>query len=74
MTAVGYAAAPVIPAPRRADRVDVPVVDREHLQALAAGDEAVWQTTVRRYERLLRSSGPSSTPPSRHRSRSTSPH
>ena len=32
-----------------------PVVDRGHLLALAAGDDAAWQTTVRRYEGLLRS-------------------
>lgn len=55
MTALAYAEAPVIPAPRRAGRGDVPVVDREHLLALAAGDDATWQTTVRRYEGLLRS-------------------
>lgn len=55
MTALAYAAAPAITAPRRADRADVPVVDRRHLQALAAGDDAAWQTTVRRYEALLRS-------------------
>src|SRR5215213_5999646 len=55
MTALAYAEAPAIPAPRRADRADVPVVDRRHLQALAAGDDAVWQATVRRYEGLLRS-------------------
>ncbi|TFV90605.1 sigma-70 family RNA polymerase sigma factor [Blastococcus sp. CT_GayMR16] len=30
-------------------------VDRELLTALAAGDEATWHTTVRRYEALLRS-------------------
>ena len=50
MTAL--ALAPAIPAPRRADRADVPVVDRRHLDALAAGDDATWQTTVRRYEGL----------------------
>ena len=55
MTALAYAEAPAIPAPRRADRADVPVVDRRHLHALAAGDDATWQTTVRRYEGLLRS-------------------
>jgi RNA polymerase sigma factor (sigma-70 family) len=55
MTALGYAEAPSVPAPRRADRADLPVVDRGHLQALAAGDEATWQATVRRYEGLLRS-------------------
>jgi RNA polymerase sigma factor (sigma-70 family) len=48
-------AVPTIPAPRRADRADLPVVDRRHLQALAAGDDAAWRTTVRRYEGLLRS-------------------
>jgi RNA polymerase sigma factor (sigma-70 family) len=55
MTALAYAEAPTVPAPRRADRADVPVVDRRHLQALAAGDDATWQATVRRYEGLLRS-------------------
>jgi RNA polymerase sigma factor (sigma-70 family) len=55
MTALALAPAPAIPAPRRGDRADLPVVDRRHLQALAAGDDAVWQTTVRRYEGLLRS-------------------
>jgi RNA polymerase sigma factor (sigma-70 family) len=42
MTALAYAEAP-------------PVVDRRLLQALTAGDDATWQTTVRRYECLLRS-------------------
>jgi RNA polymerase sigma factor (sigma-70 family) len=42
MTALAYAEAP-------------PVVDHRLLQALAAGDDATWQTTVRRYECLLRS-------------------
>jgi len=55
MTALALAPAPVIPAPRRADRADVPIVDRGQLDALAAGDDATWQTTVRRYEGLLRS-------------------
>jgi RNA polymerase sigma factor (sigma-70 family) len=55
MTALAYAETPTVPAPRRADRADVPVVDRGHLQALAAGDDATWQVTVRRYEGLLRS-------------------
>jgi RNA polymerase sigma factor (sigma-70 family) len=55
MTALAYATAPAIPAPRRADRADVPVVDRRHLDGLAAGDDATWQMTVRRYEGLLRS-------------------
>jgi RNA polymerase sigma factor (sigma-70 family) len=55
MTALGYAEAPSVPAARRADRADLPVVDRGHLQALAAGDDATWQATVRRYEGLLRS-------------------
>jgi RNA polymerase sigma factor (sigma-70 family) len=55
MTALAYAEAPTVPAPRRADRADVPVVDYPHLQALAAGDDATWQATVRRYEGLLRS-------------------
>jgi RNA polymerase sigma factor (sigma-70 family) len=55
MTAFAYAEAPAVPAPRRADRTDLPVVDRRYLQALADGDDATWQATVRRYERLLRS-------------------
>ena len=55
MTALAYAEAPAVPAPRRADRADVPVVDHRHLQALADGDDATWQATVRRYEGLLRS-------------------
>ena len=55
MTALAYAdAAVAVPAPRRADRADVPV-DHRYLQALAAGDDAAWQATVRRYEGLLRS-------------------
>ncbi|SFE12815.1 RNA polymerase sigma factor [Blastococcus tunisiensis] len=52
MTVLAYAAAPTVPTPRRAD---APVVDRRHLQALAAGDDAAWQTTVQRYGGLLRS-------------------
>jgi RNA polymerase sigma factor (sigma-70 family) len=55
MTALDYAEAPAIPAPRCADRGDVPEVDRRLLQALAAGDDATWQATVRRYEGLVRS-------------------
>jgi RNA polymerase sigma factor (sigma-70 family) len=55
MTALAYADAPTVPAPRRADRADVPVVDRRHLELLAMGDDATWQATVRRYEGLLRS-------------------
>ncbi len=55
MTALAYAEAPAVPTPRRADRADVPVVDRRLLVALAAGDDATWQATVRRYEGLLRS-------------------
>ena len=55
MTALAYAEAPTVPAPRRADRADVPAMDRQDLQALAAGDEATWHATVRRHERLLRS-------------------
>ena len=55
MTALAYAEASTVPAPRRADRAEVPVVDRGHLQALASGDDATWQATVRRYEGLLRS-------------------
>jgi DNA-directed RNA polymerase specialized sigma24 family protein len=54
MTALAYAEAPTVPAPRRADGADEPV-DRRHLQALAAGDDATWQATVRRYEGVLRS-------------------
>jgi RNA polymerase sigma factor (sigma-70 family) len=46
MTVLDYAEAPVAP----------PVlVDREPLVALAAGDEATWHATVRRYDALLRS-------------------
>jgi RNA polymerase sigma factor (sigma-70 family) len=55
MTALASADAPTVPAPRRADRADVPVVDRRHLELLAMGDDATWQATVRRYEGLLRS-------------------
>ena len=55
MTALALAPAPSIPAPRRADRADVPAVDRRHLLLLAAGDDDAWQTTVRRYAGLLRS-------------------
>jgi len=40
MTAFAYAESPAVPAPRRADRTDVPVVDRRYLQALADGDDA----------------------------------
>ena len=52
MTALAYAEAPTVPAARRADRS---VIGRRQLLALAAGDDATWQTTVRRYEGLLRS-------------------
>jgi RNA polymerase sigma factor (sigma-70 family) len=55
MTALAHAEAPSVPAPRRAGQADVPAVDARYLQALAAGDDATWQTTVRRYEGLLRS-------------------
>ena len=55
MTALAYAEAPAIPAPRRGDRADLPAVDRRHLLLLAAGDDDAWQSTVRRYESLLRS-------------------
>lgn len=55
MTALAYAEAPAIPQPRGGDRADVPAVDRRHLLLLAAGDDAAWQSTVRRYEGLLRS-------------------
>jgi RNA polymerase sigma factor (sigma-70 family) len=55
MTALAYAEAPSVPAPRRADRTDAPIVDHRYLQALAAGDDATWHATVRRYEGLLRS-------------------
>jgi RNA polymerase sigma factor (sigma-70 family) len=52
MTALAYAEAPAVPTPPRAD---VPAIDRRQLLALAAGDDATWQATVRRYEGLLRS-------------------
>ncbi|SOE00815.1 RNA polymerase sigma factor [Blastococcus haudaquaticus] len=55
MTALAYADAPAVPTPRRGDRADVPAVDRRHLLLLAAGDDATWQATVRRYEGVLRS-------------------
>jgi RNA polymerase sigma factor (sigma-70 family) len=48
MPALAYAEAPT--AAPVAD-----VLDRGPLDRLAAGDEATWQSTVRRYERLLRS-------------------
>ena len=54
MTGPAYAEA-TVPAPRRADRADIPVMDRVRLQALAAGDDATLQATARRYEGLLRS-------------------
>jgi RNA polymerase sigma factor (sigma-70 family) len=46
MTVLDYAEAPVA--------TPVPV-DRRPLEALAAGDEATWHATVRRYDALLRS-------------------
>jgi RNA polymerase sigma factor (sigma-70 family) len=46
---------PVLTAPAATSVVDQPTGNRL-LTALAAGDDAAWQTTVRRYERLLRSS------------------
>jgi RNA polymerase sigma factor (sigma-70 family) len=55
MTALACAETPTVPAPRRAHRDEIPAMGRQDLQALAAGDEATWQATVRRYERLLRS-------------------
>jgi RNA polymerase sigma factor (sigma-70 family) len=48
MTALAAPAAP-------AQATDQPTAS-QLLAALAAGDDAAWQTTVRRYERLLRSS------------------
>src|SRR5688572_770597 len=43
---------PVLTAPAPVDQL----TGNQLLTALAAGDDAAWQTTVRRYERLLRSS------------------
>jgi RNA polymerase sigma factor (sigma-70 family) len=48
MSALAYAEAP-------AATVATDVLDRGPLDKLAAGDEATWSTTVRRYEGLLRS-------------------
>lgn len=63
MTALAYAETPAdtrrraIPSPRRAPSGTVEREDGRRLLAdLAAGDETAWLTTVRRYERLLRSS------------------
>jgi RNA polymerase sigma factor (sigma-70 family) len=63
MPALAYADAPAdgrsavasIPVPRSSGRTE-PEVGSRLLADLAAGDDAAWQTTVRRYERLLRSS------------------
>ena len=46
---------PALTAPAAPSAVDQPT-GNQLLAALAAGDDAAWQTTVRRYERLLRSS------------------
>ena len=46
---------PALTAPADPYAVDQPT-GNQLLAALAAGDDAAWQTTVRRYERLLRSS------------------
>jgi RNA polymerase sigma factor (sigma-70 family) len=46
---------PALTAPAAPSAVDQPT-GNQLLSALAAGDDAAWQTTVRRYERLLRSS------------------
>jgi RNA polymerase sigma factor (sigma-70 family) len=46
---------PALTAAAAQSAVDQPT-GNQLLAALAAGDEAAWQTTVRRYERLLRSS------------------
>ena len=48
MSVLAYAEAPVA-------TVATDVLDRGPLDKLAAGDEATWHTTVRRYEGLLRS-------------------
>ena len=45
----------LVPTPRTAPDSCIEEGGRELLDALAAGDEATWQTTVRRYEGLLRS-------------------
>ena len=63
MPALAYADAPAdnrpavapVPVPRSALRPE-PGQGSRLLADLAAGDDAAWQTTVRRYERLLRSS------------------
>ncbi|MCW2634827.1 MAG: polymerase, sigma-24 subunit, subfamily [Blastococcus sp.] len=58
--ALAPTAAPVIPTPRSSGSRSVRVTDEPSgarmLADLAAGDDATWQSTVRRYERLLRSS------------------
>ncbi len=59
MPAVAYADAPaatVVPRPRTAAGPSERPAGNRLLADLAAGDDATWQTTVRRYERLLRSS------------------
>jgi len=48
MSVLAYAEAPAAP-------VAADVLDRGPLEKLAAGDEATWHATVRRYEGLLRS-------------------
>jgi RNA polymerase sigma factor (sigma-70 family) len=45
----------LVPTPRTAPDSCIEEDGRGLLDALAAGDEATWHTTVRRYERLLRS-------------------
>jgi RNA polymerase sigma factor (sigma-70 family) len=45
----------LVPTPRTAPDSCIEENGRELLDALAAGDESTWQTTVRRYEGLLRS-------------------
>ena len=45
----------LVPTPRTAPDTCIEEGGRELLDALAAGDESTWQTTVRRYEGLLRS-------------------
>jgi RNA polymerase sigma factor (sigma-70 family) len=45
----------LVPTPRTAPDSCIEEGGRELLDALAAGDESTWQTTVRRYEGLLRS-------------------
>ena len=45
----------LVPTPRTAPDSCIEEGGRELLDALAAGDESTWQTTVRRFEGLLRS-------------------